>query len=183
LTFSFVFQIPGIGWSYDAKLRDMKADTIGDLQKLSLTELEDKFGARVGSMIYNCCRGNDTSLVEDKGPPKSLSVEDSFRACLNLKQAEVRVGWTHIRAFILLEVVSSLPALAKTFSSVEDKGQPVAVCQRWFRTCLDSKQAEVRVRTISLLPGELCTESSWGKETSLDVKETAILLSRQAEVR
>ncbi|GAQ87748.1 putative DNA repair protein [Klebsormidium nitens] len=81
-------KIPGIGWSYDAKLREMKVDTIGDLQKLALSELEDKFGARVGSMIYHCCRGNDTSPVEDKGPPKSLSVEDSFRACLNLKQAE-----------------------------------------------------------------------------------------------
>lgn len=68
----------------------MKVDTIGDLQKLALSELEDKFGTRVGSMIYHCCQGNDTSPVEDKGPPKSLSVEDSFRACLNLKQAEVR---------------------------------------------------------------------------------------------
>jgi nucleotidyltransferase/DNA polymerase involved in DNA repair len=122
----FFYQIPGIGWIYDAKLRDMKVDTIGDLQKLSLTELEDKFGARGGSMIYNRCWGSDTSLV-DKGPPKSLSVKDSFRACLNLKQAEVRVGWTLREASILLEVVSynGCPG------SMEDKGPSIAFCQRF----------------------------------------------------
>jgi nucleotidyltransferase/DNA polymerase involved in DNA repair len=153
LTISLIFQIPGIGWSYDAKLRDMKIDTIGDLQKLSLTELEDKFGARVGSMIYNCCRGNDTSLVEDKGPPKSLSVEDSFRACLNLKQAEVGVGWTSVGACINLRLFLTLPARAKTPSSMKDKARPAAVCQRLFSGVHELKQAGVRVGTIFHLPG------------------------------
>ena len=48
-----------------------------------------RFGSRMGMLLYENCRGVDNSLVQNKGPPKSLSVEDSFQPCSSFKQAGV----------------------------------------------------------------------------------------------
>lgn len=52
-------------------------------------DVEHRFGERIGVFLYHACRGYDPKPVHNKGPPKSLSVEDSFRNCTTLKQVEV----------------------------------------------------------------------------------------------
>ncbi|KAH7279627.1 hypothetical protein KP509_37G026800 [Ceratopteris richardii] len=83
-----VRRLPGIGHQTECLLKDMGIATVADLQKCSLLQLADKFGSRLGTILYNSCRGVDNSPIQDKGPPKSLSVEDSFQPCTSLKHAE-----------------------------------------------------------------------------------------------
>ena len=59
-----------------------------DLQLCTLEQLLQMFGERIGSFLFNACKGIDRTPVRDKGPPKSLSVEDSFPPCTSLKSIE-----------------------------------------------------------------------------------------------
>ncbi|MCO5553465.1 hypothetical protein L7F22_006986 [Adiantum nelumboides] len=83
-----VRKLPGIGHQTESLLKDMGITTVADLQKSTFQELSTKFGNRVGTLLFDSCRGIDKSAVQDKGPPKSLSVEDSFQPCTTYKQAE-----------------------------------------------------------------------------------------------
>lgn len=38
-----------------------------------------------GTMLYQACRGLDTRPVVPKGPPRSITVEDSFRSASSLQ--------------------------------------------------------------------------------------------------
>eukprot|EP00249_Psilotum_nudum_P017138 c26179_g1_i1 orf=32-1747(+) len=83
-----VHKLPGVGHRMESLLKEIGVETISDLQKVPMWQLCAKFGDRIGMFLYNSCRGVDHSPVQDKGPPKSLSVEDSFRSCTSLKQVE-----------------------------------------------------------------------------------------------
>lgn len=83
-----VRKLPGIGHQTESVLKDMGITTVADLQKSTLQQLSTKFGNRMGMLLFDSCRGVDKSLVQDKGPPKSLSVEDSFQPCTSFRQAE-----------------------------------------------------------------------------------------------
>lgn len=83
-----VRKLPGIGLQTEAQLKDMGIATVADLQQSTLQQLSSKFGNRMGMLLFDSCRGVDKSLVQDKGPPKSLSVEDSFQPCTSFGQAE-----------------------------------------------------------------------------------------------
>lgn len=83
-----VRKLPGIGHQTESVLKDMGIATVADLQQITFQQLSRKFGNRMGMLLYDSCRGVDNSLVQNKGPPKSLSVEDSFQPCTSFKQAE-----------------------------------------------------------------------------------------------
>ncbi|OAE35561.1 hypothetical protein AXG93_1452s1010 [Marchantia polymorpha subsp. ruderalis] len=81
-------KIPGVGRQTEAILLDLGVQTITDLKKVSVCQLSERLGARIGQFLYDACRGRDYTPVLDKGPPKSITVEDSFRNCTTLQQAE-----------------------------------------------------------------------------------------------
>lgn len=56
-------------------------ETVGELRKVSLLALERVFGRTQSEFLYEASHGYDRSPVQPKGPPKSVSVEDSFRQC------------------------------------------------------------------------------------------------------
>lgn len=83
-----VRKIPGVGHRTESMLKEIGVQTVADLQLCTLEQLLQMFGERIGSFLFNACRGIDRTPVRDKGPPKSLSVEDSFPPCTSLKSIE-----------------------------------------------------------------------------------------------
>eukprot|EP00850_Spirogloea_muscicola_P002788 SM000011S18966 [mRNA] locus=s11:117343:121843:+ [translate_table: standard] len=74
-------KVPGVGHHFSRALQDIGVQTILDLQQLSLDHLISIFGPQVGTFMHEASRGLDGTPVRDRGPPKSISVEDSFRGC------------------------------------------------------------------------------------------------------
>lgn len=83
-----VRKIPGVGHRTESMLKEIGVQTVADLQVCALEQLLQMFGERIGSFLFNACRGVDVTPVRDKGPPKSISVEDSFLPCTSLKSIE-----------------------------------------------------------------------------------------------
>lgn len=67
----------GVGKVTAKKIHDLKINTCGELQRLSLLDLLDQFG-RFGERLYQMCRGEDDRPVEPDRVRKSVSVEHTF---------------------------------------------------------------------------------------------------------
>lgn len=78
----FVIDLPvkkifGVGKVTNKKMQKLGIKTCKDLQKLSKTELHNKFG-KFGGQLYSLARGIDDRPVNTISIRKSLSVEDTF---------------------------------------------------------------------------------------------------------
>lgn len=62
--------------------------TAADLRGLPRAALEARFGPRLGGFLFDACRGEDASTVVASGPPKAITVEDSFKSCTSAAAAE-----------------------------------------------------------------------------------------------
>lgn len=60
--------IPGIGKKTEQKFTDMKIETVLDLKKLDVFSLNQQFGRKSGSYIYNAARGIDDEPVTPRSP-------------------------------------------------------------------------------------------------------------------
>jgi DNA polymerase IV (DinB-like DNA polymerase) len=60
--------IPGIGKKTEEKLSEMKLETIGDLKSLDVFTLNQHFGRKTGTYIYNAVRGIDDEPVKEREP-------------------------------------------------------------------------------------------------------------------
>jgi len=72
-----VQRLPGVGKVTAEKLANLRIQTVGELQTLELSMLEQQFG-RYGVRLYELARGIDESPVVPDRPTKSISVEDTF---------------------------------------------------------------------------------------------------------
>ena len=97
---SFIQKLPvsriwEIGEETAKKMVSLKQNTCGDLQKLSLKELNSNFG-NIGKYLYDICRGIDNRPVESSKEPKPLSIEEMFRSDIQIinepKEAEKQVA-------------------------------------------------------------------------------------------
>jgi len=70
-------ELPGIGRRTAEVLLKLNIRTISQLHRIPRQEMERAFG-KAGGVIYQRCRGIDSSLVEEKGIPKAISRETSF---------------------------------------------------------------------------------------------------------
>jgi nucleotidyltransferase/DNA polymerase involved in DNA repair len=61
-------------------------------------ELVSRFGPRLGAQLGGLSRGLDPSPVTPQGPPRSISVEDSFRAGTSLHAAQVGGQYKRVRS-------------------------------------------------------------------------------------
>lgn len=61
-------EIPGIGKKTEEKFTEMKLETIGDLKSLDVFTLNQKFGRKTGTYIYNAVRGIDDEPVKEREP-------------------------------------------------------------------------------------------------------------------
>jgi DNA polymerase IV len=79
---SFLFplpvdRLPGVGRVTEDKLKNLAIETVGDLRKMDLQDLESRFG-RYGVRLYELARGVDNSPVVPDRITQSISSEDTF---------------------------------------------------------------------------------------------------------
>jgi len=60
--------IPGIGKKTEDVFSEMDLKTIGALRTLDIFKLQQKFGRKIGTYIYNAARGIDTEPVSEREP-------------------------------------------------------------------------------------------------------------------
>lgn len=70
-----VADLPGVGYSMSSKLGEMGVSKVGELRRLKLYELQQKFGEKTGSMLYNYARGLDNRPLVMDQPRQSVSAE------------------------------------------------------------------------------------------------------------
>ncbi|XP_029937528.1 DNA repair protein REV1 isoform X2 [Myripristis murdjan] len=73
-----VTSLPGVGPVMGSKLATMGVRTCGDLQQVSLSQLQKAFGPRTGQTLFRFCRGLDDRLVRYEKERKSVSAEMNY---------------------------------------------------------------------------------------------------------
>lgn len=82
-----VSRIPGVGKATESRLKHLGVETVGDLLRFPLPELEAQLG-RYGARLYELARGIDHSPVISDRPTRSISAEDTFEQDMPLAQTE-----------------------------------------------------------------------------------------------
>jgi DNA polymerase-4 len=82
-----VARLPGVGRVTEEKLRRLGIRTVGELQNLDPTTLENQFG-RYGLRLYELARGIDDSRVVSHRSTQSISAENTFEQDIPLSQTE-----------------------------------------------------------------------------------------------
>ena len=82
-----VGRLPGVGKVTEEKLANLQVQTVGELQALDLSVLEQHFG-RYGTRLHELARGIDKNEVISDRPMKSISVEDTFENDVVLSEIE-----------------------------------------------------------------------------------------------
>lgn len=77
----------GVGYKLESELTAMGVRTANDLRAHRRDALVAKFGERVGAYLHSACRGDDPTPVQQSGPARSITVEDSFKSCTTLAAA------------------------------------------------------------------------------------------------
>ncbi|KAL4854768.1 DNA polymerase iota [Chlorella vulgaris] len=80
--------LPGVGYKTEQALSAAGIATAADLRAVPRHTLLQQFGQRVGAFLHSACYGQDPSPVQESGPPKSVTVEDSFKSCPSFAAVE-----------------------------------------------------------------------------------------------
>lgn len=72
--------LPGVGYKADHVLSSLQIRHVRDLRTWTPTRLAEHVGDKVAALCCEMCLGKDSSPVIPKGPPKSVTVEDSFKS-------------------------------------------------------------------------------------------------------
>ncbi|XP_030614720.1 DNA repair protein REV1 [Archocentrus centrarchus] len=78
-----VTSLPGVGPVMGRKLGLMGVWSCGDLQQVSLSQLQKKFGPRTGQTLFRFCRGLDDRPVRYEKERKSVSAEMNYNIRFN----------------------------------------------------------------------------------------------------
>lgn len=74
------------------KLAAMGVRSCGDLQQVSLSQLQKKFGPRTGQTLFRFCRGLDDRPVRYEKERKSVSAEMNY----NIRFTKVIAAFFHL---------------------------------------------------------------------------------------
>jgi hypothetical protein len=78
----------GVGYKMESRLAMIGVTSVVELRCKSLRELAACCGDSSASTLAQLALGKDSSPVIQSGPPKSITCEDSFKACSSLKGVE-----------------------------------------------------------------------------------------------
>lgn len=73
-----IADLPGVGYSTTMKLKRLNLLTCKDLQQLSLIQLQQEFGKKLGESLYQHCRGIDEKPLVYDQIRKSVSAEVNY---------------------------------------------------------------------------------------------------------
>jgi len=80
-------RIPGVGKVTESRLKEIGATTVGRLQTIDRSLLEERFG-RYGRRLYELARGIDHNPVVSNRPTKSISAEDTLERDVSLSETD-----------------------------------------------------------------------------------------------
>jgi len=80
-----VSKVNGIGPKATAKLNGLGIQTIGELTKFPVKDLQAHFGAHYGQWLHQASHGQDDRPLETSRQPKSLSRETTFERNLHVR--------------------------------------------------------------------------------------------------
>jgi DNA polymerase-4 len=80
-------RIPGVGRVTESRLKEIGATTVGRLQTINQSLLEERFG-RYGHRLYELARGIDHNPVVANRPAKSISAEDTLEWDVPLSETD-----------------------------------------------------------------------------------------------
>ncbi|XP_043577115.1 DNA polymerase iota isoform X2 [Chiloscyllium plagiosum] len=102
-------QVPGIGPKTAKRLGYLGINSIHGLQTFPLDLLEKDLGVCTAQRIHRLSFGEDDSCVVARGPPQSLSDEDTFRMCSSLDEIRMRIEELLISLLIRLHKDGRVP--------------------------------------------------------------------------
>lgn len=73
-----VDDLPGVGQSTSLKLNSLGVQSCGDLQAMTLVQLQTEFGNKIGEALYKHCRGLDDRQLVYEHERKSVSAEVNY---------------------------------------------------------------------------------------------------------
>lgn len=85
-----VGRIPGVGKVTESRMKAVGINTVGDLYRLELSDLEHHFGS-YGIRLYQLARGIDHNPVVANRVSKSISAEDTFQIDIPLAETEQQI--------------------------------------------------------------------------------------------
>lgn len=85
-----VGRIPGVGKVTESRMQAVRINTVGDLYRLELSELENHFGS-YGVRLYQLARGIDHNPVVANRMSKSISAEDTFQVDIPLSETDQQI--------------------------------------------------------------------------------------------
>jgi DNA polymerase-4 len=94
-----VARLPGVGKVMEAKLAELGITTVGQLRRLMLAELEQRFG-RWGRRLHELAQGIDEHAVQPERPTMQISAEDTFEHDLLLEELEPHIRRLAEKAWI-----------------------------------------------------------------------------------
>lgn len=72
-----IARLPGVGPKIGRRLGHLNVKTIGDLREISEESLVQIFG-KIGSILHQRCRGEDTRVIHEREIPRTISRETTF---------------------------------------------------------------------------------------------------------
>ncbi|XP_072353506.1 DNA polymerase iota isoform X1 [Scyliorhinus torazame] len=132
-------QVPGIGPKTARRLEFLGISTIHGLQTFPLDLLEKDLGVCIAQRIHRLSFGEDDSPVIPRGPPQSLSDEDSFRRCSSL--AEIRMKIEDLLISLLIRCCCRLQKDGRVPRTIRLTVRRSSASNKWFNR--ESRQCPV----------------------------------------
>ncbi|KAG2491453.1 hypothetical protein HYH03_010239 [Edaphochlamys debaryana] len=113
--------LPGVGHKAEAQLRErLGVASAADARRLSRAQLAEVLGDKGGELLWHLCRGADPTPVRPSGPPRSVTVEDSFRAC---------TSWEGVAAVVQVLAPDLAARLHEEYA--ENRRRPDTLTLKW----------------------------------------------------
>mmetsp|Transcript_12289 Transcript_12289/g.11914 ORF Transcript_12289/g.11914 Transcript_12289/m.11914 type:complete len:538 (+) Transcript_12289:99-1712(+) len=105
--------LPGIGQATKAKLGSMGLDTVNKVRQANELTLEKFLGAKLAKFVLQLCHGIDDSPVRLTSQPKSIGIEDGFRAVTTIPEIIEKIRIVLQRLWILVAKDGRIPSQMK----------------------------------------------------------------------
>lgn len=105
--------LPGIGTATKAKLGNMGLDTVNKVRQANELLLDKFLGAKLATFVMQLCHGIDDSPVRITSQPKSIGIEDGFRAVTTIPEIIKKVRAVLQRLWILVSKDGRIPSQMK----------------------------------------------------------------------
>ncbi|GLC60262.1 hypothetical protein PLESTB_001592000 [Pleodorina starrii] len=159
--------LPGVGYKTEKLLTEqLGAASAADVRRFSRQQLGDALGDKTGALLWHLCRGQDPTPVRPTGPPRSITVEDSFKSC---------ASWSAAAAVLRVLAPDLLQRLHDEYE--ENRRRPETLTLKWRQRGSGWSRSSASC-AMPLPPGALAAPPSQAQVDQL-VRSALQLLQKQ----